>query len=323
MKNKLHHIFFLLLIASAVQAQQTPQYSLYMLNQAAQNPAYVGLENTLVANGVYRTQWVGLNGAPVTQIVNAHLPFNVINSGFGLQFENDEAGASQRTSVSLAYSYHLQINRESLLSIGISGGMLQQTLDGGKLRTPDGNYDPDANIIIHNDDLLPTGSVSETVPTFAAGVFFQGEKLEAGVGMLNLQESSVNFDGLSVNLKRNFYLSAAYNLDLSRNLVLKPSLQVKSDLVQTQAEVSAIVKLKDNLFLGTSYRGFTPDSQDAIIAIGGFRLSQNWTVAYAYDITLSPLNTVSSGSHEIMLGYNFGKPIGQGVPPPIIYNPRF
>lgn len=323
MKKKLHLLFALLLTGFALQAQQTPQYSLYMLNQFAQNPAYAGLDNTLVANGVYRTQWVGLNGAPVTQIVNAHLPFNVINSGFGVQFENDQAGASQRTSVSLAYSYHLQFNRESRLSIGVSGGMMQQTLDGERLRTPEGEYDAEINFINHNDDLLPTGSLSETVPTFAAGIFFQGKKLNAGVGVLNLQESDVNFDNLTVKLQRSFYLSAAYDLDVSRNLVLTPSLQVKSDLVQTQAEVSSIIRMKDNLFLGASYRGFTPESQDAIVALGGFRLNQNWTVAYAYDITLSALNTVSNGSHEVMLNYNFGKPIGQGVPPPIIYNPRF
>lgn len=304
-------------------AQQTPQYSLYMLNQFGQNPAYAGLDNTLSATGVYRSQWAGLAGAPVTQIVNAHLPLNVISSGIGIQLENDIIGASQRTAASLAYSYQLAITRESRLSIGVSGGVIQQSLDGTKLRTPDGSYNPDQNIIIHNDDLLFAETMTTLIPTFSAGVFYQAEKLEVGVGVLNLQESTVKFTDLSLKIRRSYYLSAAYIIELSRTLVLKPSVQVKSDIVQTQIEASSLLRFKDNFFLGASYRGFTPNSQDAVVAFGGFKLNEKWTVGYAYDITLSALNTVSSGSHEVLLGYNFGKPIGQGVPPKIIYNPRF
>lgn len=324
MLGKLPAILILLLCAGLpLCAQQTPQYSMYMLNQFAQNPAYAGMDNTLSATGVYRTQWVGLAGAPVTQVVNAHMPLNFISSGIGLQVENDEGGATQRTSFVLAYSYQVNLNRRSRLSIGVNGGAVQQSLDGGKLRTPDGIYDPDADIIIHNDDLLPTGLVSTLVPTFAAGVFYQGERLEGGIGVLNLSESAVNFSGLSLNLRRSFYLSAAYSLELSRTLTLKPSVQVKSDLVQTQIEASSLLRFKDNFFIGASYRGFTPASRDAVTALGGLKLNDKWTIGYAYDFTLSALRDASSGSHEVMLNFNFGKPIGQGVPPKIIYNPRW
>ncbi|MFQ5447342.1 MAG: type IX secretion system membrane protein PorP/SprF, partial [Saprospiraceae bacterium] len=60
----------------------------------------------------------------------------------------------------------------------------------------------------------------------------------------------------------------------------------------------------------------------AIAVLAGFKLSESIKLAYAYDFTLSNLSTVSSGSHEIMLNYNLGKPIGKGRPPKIIYNPR-
>ncbi len=323
MKRKLQLLVTLFLACWQLAAQQTPQYSLYMLNQFGQNPAYAGLDNTLSATGVYRTQWVGLAGAPVTQIVNAHMPLNFISSGVGIQIENDITGASQRTGVSLSYSYQLEINRNSRLSIGINGGLIQQSLDGAQLRTPEGNYEPDQNIIFHNDDLLPIGLVSTNLPSFAAGIFYQAEKLEIGLGVLNLQEPTANFTDLSLKLRRSYYLSASYNIELSRTLILKPSVQVKSDVVQTQIEASTLVRYKDNFFLGASYRGFTTQSQDALVALGGFKLNDKWTIGYAYDITLSALKTVNNGSHEILLNYNFGKPIGQGVPPKIIYNPRY
>ena len=323
MKRKLHLLIAFIFACLHLAAQQTPQYSLYMLNQFGQNPAYAGLDNTLSATGVYRTQWVGLAGAPVTQIVNAHMPLNFISSGIGIQIENDILGASQRTGASLAYSYQLELNRNSRLSIGINGGIVQQSLDGSKLRTPDGTYDPDQNIIIHNDDILPIGNISTNLPIFSAGVFYQAERLEIGLGVLNLQEPTANFTDLSLKLRRSYYLSASYTIELSRTLILKPSVQVKSDIVQTQIEASTLARYKDNFFLGASYRGFTAQSRDAIVALGGFKLNDKWTIGYAYDFTLSALKTVNNGSHEILLNYNFGKPIGQGVPPKIIYNPRY
>ena len=227
MKRKLHLFIALTFACLHLAAQQTPQYSLYMLNQFGQNPAYAGLDNTLSATGVYRSQWVGLAGAPVTQIVNAHLPLHVISSGIGIQVENDISGASQRTAASFAYSYQLELNRNSRLSIGLSGGLIQQSLDGAILRTPEGTYEPDQNIIIHNDDSLPLGKVSTNVPTFSAGVFYQGKKVEIGLGMLNLQESIINFTDLSLKLRRSYYLSASYNYELYRTLILKPSIDVK------------------------------------------------------------------------------------------------
>lgn len=306
-----------------LSAQQTPQYSLYMLNPFAQNPAYAGMENTLIATGTYRNQWLNLPGAPVTQKFNAHMPLSIINSGIGIQLENESIGAFQRTALSLAYNYQLNINRKNVLSFGLSGGLKQQTLDGSLLRTPEGSYDPEQNIIIHNDNLLPTGSVSTTVPTFTAGLFFQAEKYEIGLGVLNLLETTTEYSGLSLRSPRSYYLSAQYTLGLSRTLTLTPSILVKSDAVLTQAEASALIDFKEKFLVGISYRGYNELSQDAIIPIVGFTFNENWTLAYSYDITLSSLGNASSGSHEILLKYDLGRPIGQGVPPPVIFNPRF
>ena len=106
-------------------AQQVPQYSLYALNPYAHNPAYAGLENTLVATGVYRQQWSGLSGAPATQHVNAHLPIYAISSGVGLRIENDLIGAHNTTMATMSYSYQMDVSRSTLLSFGLSAGWLE------------------------------------------------------------------------------------------------------------------------------------------------------------------------------------------------------
>ncbi|HNI44876.1 MAG TPA: type IX secretion system membrane protein PorP/SprF, partial [Chitinophagales bacterium] len=53
-------------------------------------------------------------------------------------------------------------------------------------------------------------------------------------------------------------------------------------------------------WLGVAYR-----TEDAVSILAGLDLGMGFNFAYSYDITTSKLNTVSNGSHEISLGYNF------------------
>ena len=302
--------------------QQPAQYSLFMMNNLNWNPAYAGLDNSLSATGVYRAQWTGLEGNPVTQNVNFHLPLYVLSSGIGVNLENDELGAERRTTGTVSYNYQLPVGRRGLLAIGLSAGMAQRTLDGARLRTPDGEYDiPDA-VIIHNDDLLPISQINAAAATFGAGLYYYSERFEAGFAARNLSEPTVNLDAISLQLKRAFFFNAGAHFDLGESLSLHPSLLVRSDLAQTQTDVAAILRYNDNIFGGASFRGYNSDNIDAVAIIAGFKLSDNITLAYAYDLTLSTLNQVSNGSHEVMINYNLNKRLGTGRPPKVIYNPR-
>ncbi|NJO86582.1 MAG: type IX secretion system membrane protein PorP/SprF [Lewinella sp.] len=78
----------------------------------------------------------------------------------------------------------------------------------------------------------------------------------------------------------------------------------------------------DNIFLGASFRGYNDSTTDAVVLLGGLNVSSQITLAYGYDLSLSPLRNVQNGSHEVVLKYNLGKSIGAGLPPPIIFNPR-
>ena len=318
-------IVFLIFVSVALHAQQPVQYSMYMLNKYNFNPAYAGLENSLSITGVFRKQWVNLESSPVTQNINAHMPLYYLGGGFGINLENDQLGAERNTSGSISYNYFVPVSKKSLLSFGISGGVIQKSLDGSKLRAPDGIY-TEPPTIDHQDNLIPIGKVAAIAPLINAGVYFQSEKLEIGVSANNLLEPNavLNAEEL-INIKfiRNYFFNLAYTFEISRSLAIQPSFFAKSDLVQTQLEFSAIVKYNDNIFGGASFRGYNANSIDAVIFLAGYKLNENFTLAYSYDLTLSGLSNVSKGSHEILLNYNLNKIIGKGVPPKIIYNPRF
>jgi len=320
----LYTLLFLVGIQIGAISQQASQYSLYMFNKYHYNPAYAGLDNSLSVTGVFRKQWVDLEGSPTTQNVNFHMPLYILQGGIGIDVENDILGAERNTSASLSYNYWMPVSKTGILTFGISGGIVQKSLDGMKLRAPDGVYE--GPTFTHNDDFIPEGLVNDIAPAFSAGVYFQSPKFELGISANNLSESTVNLgdvQDINVTLKRHYFLMAAFNLDLASNISIHPSIFAKSDINQTQMEISTIIRYNDNIFGGASFRGYNSESIDAIVFMGGFKLSENVTLAYSYDLSFSAVNSVNRGSHEILLNYNLNKAIGAGTPPKIIYNPRF
>jgi type IX secretion system PorP/SprF family membrane protein len=315
----------LLWYAVGLAAQQAPQYSLYMLNPYAYNPAYAGMENTLVATGVYRQQWSNLEGAPVTQHVNAHLPLFVISSGVGLKVENDGIGAHRTTQAALSYSYQLELSRSVVFSAGVSGGYMQYSLDGTKLRTPEGVYETPG--FSHNDPNLPEGKVSAGAPTFEAGIFLQVKNFQFGASSLPVFAPVLTIDGstnaVEIEPVQHYFFSASYLFNVGESFGIRPSALAKTDFVETQMEISTFFQWNENIFAGASFRGFGDSGKDAAVVLAGFRLNEKTTLAYSFDVPLSALNAANQGSHELLLRYSLNKPIGAGKLPPVIYNPRF
>ncbi len=312
----------LVLATQMLMAQQPAQYSLYRLNKFAFNPGYAGLDNSLSMTGVYRSQWVGLPGNPVTQNFNAHMPLYIAGGGAGLAVENETIGSWRQTAFSASYAHHLPVGKVGLLSLGLTAGWVQRQLDGSKVRTPSTEIDDQGNVVSHGDNYLGTGLGGGAGPTAHLGAFYQGEKLEVGISAINLLGNKLKLSNLEFEQERTYFLYLGYKLNLNKNLVTIPSILLKSDVHQTQIDFSVITQYNENIFVGASLRGYHTNSLDAVSLMGGFKLSEKISIGYAYDLGLSNLKTASTGSHEILLNYNIGKPIGKGRPPAIIYNPR-
>lgn len=322
MKNFITPI--LITCSLSLAAQQAPQYSMYMLNPYGANPAYAGLENTLIATGIYRQQWSNLKGAPVTQQVNAHLPLSVVSSGIGLKVENDAVGAHRTTQALLSYAYHAELGRSVILSAGVSAGYLQYSLDGAKLRAPDGIYS-DLNFN-HNDQYLPEGKVGAGTAVFEAGLFLQAKKLEIGAAVQPVFSPLLTVsdaDPLKIKPVQHYLFYTSYRLEAGENLEIKPAALTKTDITETQIEISVVLQWNENIFAGASFRGFGASAKDAAVVMAGLRLNEKTTLGYSFDIPLSSLQAANRGSHELLLRYDLNKPIGAGKLPPVIYNPRF
>lgn len=320
MPNRLLLLLPLLAFAGVLSAQQLPRYSMPWLDPAQFNPAYAGLDNSLSVTGSYRTQWTSLDGNPVGQRLSAHLPVYLLSSGVGVEVELDEIGARGLNSFGLSYNYQL-VRGQSVWSLGFSARMLQLSLNGQELRTPDGIYD-DPNAFIHNDDLLPTGNLNDGALSFGAGIYYQSENLEGGLSARNLNGPVIAFPGVDYSLERQYHAYLRARFDILTNWEVMPMFYAVAAGPQQQLSLGATLRYDENFFAGVAYRGHSGPTSDAIVLSGGLNLSEKVTVAYAFDLTLSELRSVQDGSHEITLKYNLRQRIGAGVPPPRIYHPR-
>ncbi len=321
MKN-IFTAFALLAFTTAGMTQQAVQYTLYMWNKLAFNPAYAGMENSLSITGVYRSQWTALPGSPETQAINAHAPLYIASGGAGISLENETIGSWSQTTATLSYDYQMLMGSSGVLSLGLAAGLNQRSFDGSLARTPEGVFNDNGVYIDHNDPNLPFSVESGNAPTVNIGAYYQGEKIEVGLSATNILESEINLSSISFRPERTYFLYLGYHLDMGRKLILDPSVLVKSDVYQTQIDFSLVARYNENIFAGATFRGYSSYDRDALALIAGFKMNEKISFGYAYDITLSGLSTVNNGTHEILLNYNLGKQIGKGKPPIIIYNPR-
>lgn len=322
-KIKIRYILVILLFAmsySIVDCQQAIGYSQLKFNKFQFNPAYGGMESSLSITALNRNQWSSLQGRPVTQHVNAHLPFYMLNGALGIVLENENIGAFRQSQFGLSYNF-VGETPYGLFSVGLRAGLHQYSIDGSSLTTPEGIYE--GTTIDHADPLLVANVATGILPRFTLGVYYAGDIFEGGISVSDFTSSSARVGNF--NLKQKMNVTGYLEMDVFINdfLNIYPSLFVQSDVTQTQATAQVYARIDRRYYAGLGVRGYSKNALDAIIITGGIQFSKHYRLTYSYDLSLNGIKNVNDGTHEFMLNYNLQKLIGQGVAPKIIYNPRF
>jgi len=290
MKNFLKIIAFLFAGTMAVSAQQESQYTQYMYNTMTINPAYTGTREIPSIFGLYRTQWVGLDGAPQTANFSIESPISNNGQGIGLAITNDRIGIANTTNLALNYSYPIQLSADVKMSLGLSGSLNFMQVDYNKLYLHD---------VV---DSYMNGILSKTSPNVGAGVYFHSDKWYAGVSVPQILETKFYDDvKMSTASKRmHLYVMAGYVFDLNENLKFKPAFMVKEvSGAPLAVDLSANFLLNDKLTLGAAYRW-----DAAVSAIAGFQVTPGMNIGYAYDYDTQKLGRYNSGSHEIFIRFD-------------------
>lgn len=318
MRNKFYTLFIVIFIGAGIHTvygQQDAQFSQYMFNKIFYNPAYAGVEGVTKFSFLHRSQWAGYNpsfgdkgGAPNTQQFSLNTPILRLRSGAGFHIVRDKLGPYNNIEMLASYAYHIGIENAKI-SFGVRAGIISQTLDFGSLRFEN-----------PNDPLNLEGKESQVRPDMAVGIFLQSEQFYAGLSANHILKSEFDFalDSMRNALENNMTFMAGYDYEFNYNLIITPSVLVKTDLNSYSFDASVIGTYDEKLWAGLSFR-----QGDAAIALLGYKFlkDNSLSVGYAFDYIIEGQAAKSTTSHEFLLSYTL--PVASAGGKKIIRTPRF
>lgn len=289
---KLSLLATLLLIASGgAFAQQEAMYSQYMFNGLVLNPAYAGSHDGLSAASLYRNQWIGVEGAPVTQTLAVHAPLTKYNVGLGLTVVNDRVGVSKSLSMNAAYAFRIKMDR-GVFAMGLQAGAVKYQADYSQVElNPQGR--PDA---------MFGGAGTFLLFNFGTGFYYHTDKYYVGGSIPSLTKPRLAGWGDESALPehvRHFYLNGGYVFTLNENLKVKPSALVKIvEGAPIQVDINTNLWLHDFIGLGASYR-----TSNALVGLLELQVARKFRVGYAYDHPQGAFSRPAN-THELMLRFD-------------------
>lgn len=282
-------------------AQQDAQYTQYMYNTINVNPAYAGSRGVMSIFGLHRTQWVGLDGAPVTNAVSINTPINNSNLGLGVSLVNDRIGPTVDNAISVDLSYTIQASETYKLSFGIKATGNLFNLDVDRLNPENAGDESLQNLN------------NEFSPNFGAGLYLHSDKMYFGLSVPNfLEDNRYSDNSVSVYKDRmNFYAIGGYVFDISSSVQFKPAFITKMVTGSPlQLDVSGNFLINEKFMLGIAYRW-----DAAVSALAGFQVSNGLFIGYGYDLETTKLRNYNSGSHEVFLRFELFNKYSKMVSP--------
>jgi type IX secretion system PorP/SprF family membrane protein len=316
---------FLILLLAAIGAkgQHRPQYSLYMMNNYLLNPAISGIEDYADIKLGYRNQWSGIEGAPETFYLSAHMPIgkkvgaasnsagarnrqrslnrieNPNNTyrprrphhGVGGMIMADNIGPFRKIEANVSYAYHIPVAPKINLALGIAGGIVQNTLRSDEISFAD-----------PNDNSIGSGNINQIRPDLTIGGWAYSEDFYVGFSAAQLLRNMDDFGGIDETDDNpqniHYFLTGAYRFQMSRDFDAIPSVLIKhTPSAPVAYDLNLLFSYIDRVWAGGSYR-----STGAVVMMAKFSINYTFDLGYAYDYGSKNIYQYNNGSHEVVLG---------------------
>lgn len=272
-------------------AQQDPMYSQYMFNGLLINPAYAGSHEAMSATILYRNQWQNIPGAPKTGTLTLDAPLKSEKVGLGLNLLVDKIGITRKTGIMGAYSYKIKF-KESVLAAGLQMGYNFVTSDYTSVQySENGNQYDDAFM----------QDIHEKYPSFGMGLYYYTNRFYAGLSIPEFGSFFFGKPSYKLDQSVHYFFTSGYVFDLSQDIKFKPSVLAKyvSGAPLTM-DFNATAWFFDFFALGASYR-----SGSSINMFTEIKMTPQLYLGYAYEYAYTDLRNFNTGTHELMLRYDF------------------
>ncbi|MBI1835873.1 MAG: type IX secretion system membrane protein PorP/SprF [Flavobacteriia bacterium] len=276
-----------------LNAQQDAMYTHYSFNMLTVNPGYAGSRDAMTLTALHRSQWVGFEGAPVTESFTIHAPIFKTKMGIGLSALNDKIGPVNNSSIYASYSYKLKFKTAGQLALGVNGGInvLQTNL---------------TNLIATNtnDPTIANNTRNYLSKNFGFGAYYTYSKYFVGLSIPKLIKNKIDPTALSDynTERRHVYLSAGAVLKINNNLSLRPTTLIKfTQAAPIQTDLTAMFIIQNTIEIGGMFR-----TGDAFGLLLGYNLPNHMRIGYSFDWSYGVQTArVNAGSHELMIRYDF------------------
>lgn len=298
-----------LAIPGILVAQQSPQYTMAMFNRQVYNPAFVAEEGLINIEVGGRTQWVNLEGAPQTFVLAVEAPvgksIGLNQTGAGLILVNDRIGYYTNNVLGLQLSHGYAV-KNSVVSIGLQGTFGREVSDFTNSNS-NSNVDPSL-----------TNNTPQYTGNFGLGVKVSNAKYFAGLSMNQVLKNSYNENAAEDKL--HYFGMAGMHLNRDGLFSYHPIVIAKyAGDNNTSSNLSVdggmYVTLDQKVSLGALYR-----FKESVAAMLKLRISNEFSLGYAYDFGLNQLSNQFAGSHEVWLSFNLGKVNPNSVVSPRMFN---
>ena len=295
--RKLIVLVFVIFSAEFIYAQQFPLQSQYQFNYSAINPSIIVENDYTSIRGSFRQQWVGFSDNPIaTQFLSVYKGFG--NNGIGVNVFNDETGgAFSKSGLSFSYAHKVNFTGYQIF-FGLSGGFSKVNISNVN--------DPS---ITNSEDIMPD-------VTF--GTYLKHNNFRLGISIPGLLNENMEITNSGENkIESNLYTMLSYDHKINNDLLLQPSALLKSTENNSQLDVNVNLKIRNQIWIGGSYRqDFGPS------VFVGIDFGKLFSV-YSHDISTNEAYSYSSGSHEFTIGYDFDKSLDSVVTKKIVKEDKF
>jgi len=293
--------FYFLIVAIAyffvLRSQQDAQFNLYQFNPLIINPAYAGSRDAISAALNVRSQWVGMDGAPKTNVLSVHSPILDKNVGVGLTIINDRMGPRNMTGVSGNFAYIAKLNQQWKLSMGLNMGYNRFQFNYSEITFK--YADATSNLSDFNRGALDVN----------AGLYLRSKSFFFGFSATHIRAKNIidivdtaTGNNYSYRLRTHNFITAGKSFVLNEDVVFAPTIMlrwVSGSKGTGNADLNLNFFLYNKLWLGVFVRGgYGPGF------LMQYYINPNFKAGYSYDMGLRDARRLGP-SHEVTLSYEF------------------
>jgi type IX secretion system PorP/SprF family membrane protein len=296
-----------------MNAQNYPVYNSFMINPYLYNPAEAASDYAFIFFN-HRQQWMGIDGAPVLSTISFNTLIDESYTGIGAKASNFSRGILRTTDFALTYAHGIPFSDNTVLFLGLSGGMITSSIDFTKISADD-----------LDDPALTAYLANNIQPAASFGLLLRSTSgINFGIVLPQLFAPAFNsashFSATELTPFDNVYVSLYYRRKVEGKIVNRKHGGVRARVRTSggyaplelyaiykytsfgtnQFEVTGKFNFSENFWLGAGYR-----QSYGLTGHIGFSFDK-FLISYSYEPGNQPETGFSTGTHEIQLGLRLG-----------------